>query len=125
MKLFFTIIIALSTVSLVKDETVLSFNKTTIKFPDTKEGEILKHSFEFQNTGSSPAIITDYKVSCPCTKAVYPSQPILPGEKGKVEITFDTNGKYGYQDRTVELYYNSKKSPLKLRFKVYVYNVEE
>lgn len=126
MKLFFAIIIAMSTASPAKDGAVFSFlNKTTFKFPDTQEGKQLSHIFKFKNTGNSPLIISDYKVACSCTKAIFSKEPILPNQESEIEITFDTNGKYGYQDRIISIYSNTVKSPVKIRIKVFIYQLEE
>ena len=122
MKLFFAIIIAMSTVSPLKGGAVFSFSgSTTFKFPDTQEGKQLKHMFKFKNTGNQPLVITDYKVACSCTKVIFSKKPILPGQESSIELDFDTNGKYGYQNRVVSIFSNAKNSPVKLRFKVYVY----
>lgn len=106
----------------LKDGAVFSFvGKTTYKFEDAKEGELLSYVFKFKNTGSRPLIISDYKVACSCTKAIYSKAPVLPGKEGEIEIKFDTNGKYGYQDRVVSIYSNGLNDPVKLRIKVFVY----
>ncbi|MFN3917931.1 MAG: DUF1573 domain-containing protein [Flavobacteriales bacterium] len=100
----------------------LFFEEKLHKFPDTKEGELLTYDFKFINKGEAPLIITNYKAACSCTKAEFSQEPILPGASGIVKVTFDTKGKIAYQDRTVELFSNSKKSPTKIRFKVMVVN---
>jgi hypothetical protein len=100
----------------------LFFEEKLHKFPDTKEGELLVYEYKFVNKGNAPLIITHYNVACSCTKAEFPKEPISPGASGVVKVTFDTKGKIAYQDRTVELFSNSKKSPIKLRFKVMVLN---
>jgi len=123
MKLFLAIIIVMNTASPFKGGAVFSFlDKTVFKFPDTKEGEQLTHTFKFKNTGDSPLIISDYNVACTCTKAIYSKFPILPNAESEIEIEFDTNGKYGYQDRVISIYSNANKYPIKLRIKVFVYN---
>jgi hypothetical protein len=122
MKLFvFAIIIAIGTASPSLDGAVFSFvGKTMFMFADVKEGEQLSHSFEFTNTGNEPLIISGYKVACSCTKAIFSEAPILPGKKSEIKITFDTNGKYGFQDRIIKVYSNANKSSIKLRIKVFV-----
>ena len=125
MKLLLAIIL-LTTALPVKGEAVFSFlGRTTFKFPDTKQGKQLSHTFKFKNTGNAPLVISSFKVKCSCTKAVFTKQPIMPNQQSEITITFDTNGKYGYQDRIIYIYSNAKKSPIKLRIKVYVYNVDE
>jgi hypothetical protein len=71
---------------------------------------------------NAPLVITEAKVACPCTVVEYPKEPIAPGRKGNIHVTFDTKGKIGYQDRIIEIYSNAKKNPVKLRFKVDVKN---
>lgn len=116
----------MNTVSPVKDGAVFSFlDKTVFKFPDTLEGEQLSHVFKFKNTGTEPLIISDFKVACSCTKAIFSKEPILPNQNGQIEITFDTNGKYGYQDRIISIYSNATKNPFKLRIKVFVYSEKD
>ncbi len=102
-----------------------SFDKTVHKFPDVKEGIVLEHFFVVKNTGQVPLIFSDYKVACACTKVELPTQPILPGEEYKLRVTFDTKGKYYFQDRVISLIANTKKEEHKLRIKVNVIPVNE
>lgn len=102
-----------------------SLTENVFKFPKTKEGIVLEHVFIVTNTGTAPLIINDYSVECKCTKVVLPKEPILPGKKGEIKITFDTEGKYYQQDRIILLSTNTKKKVHKLRFKVFVIPKEE
>jgi len=90
------------------------------KFPKTKQGVLLEHEFKITNTGDAPLIISDYRVSCKCTKAYLPDAPILPGASFNLKVTFDTEGKYDFQDRTIFLNTNTKKKTHSVRFKVRV-----
>lgn len=99
-----------------------SFSKKIHKFDPTPEGQSLSCSFEFTNTGNVPLIITNYEVECTCTKATYPTQPILPGEKGTVHVTFDTKGKIGWQYRKVRLIANTKAGFDEVEFRVKIKN---
>lgn len=100
------------------------FETKNKKFPKTPEGVLLEHNYQFENVGDSPLIISNIKlgIDCPCTKFEYPKTPIKPGEKGTIKVSFDTKGKIGYQDRTLEIYSNAKKSPTTIRFRVMVDN---
>jgi len=80
------------------------------------------YTYEFTNSGNQPLVISDIKVECPCTKFEFPKEPIRPGEKGQIKMSFDTKGKIGFQDRTLDVYSNAKKNPVKLRFKIMVDN---
>jgi hypothetical protein len=104
----------------------ISFDNKTIKFNKVKAGEILHFDFFFENTGTNePLIISDIKVTCPCTQFEYPKEPIFPGEKKQIKVTFDTKGKIGYQDRTLEVFTNVSNNPFTLRFKGMVDNKEK
>ncbi|MDX1651169.1 MAG: DUF1573 domain-containing protein [Brumimicrobium sp.] len=126
MKIYFaTIFIILNSAFGLCQTAEFNFKgKTTVKWDKTKEGELLSHYFIYQNTGSVPLIIEDAKVACPCTKVIFPKNPTLPGATDSILVTFDTAGKYYYQDRTIQLIANTGKSE-KLRFKVYVIPKEE
>ena len=86
-------------------------------FGFVKRGEIIKNDYEICNTGTSPLIITDTEISCSCTTVDFPKQPILPGQKSKITLIFNTTTVYGRQDRIVYLNSNDPKSPHKLRYK--------
>jgi hypothetical protein len=106
-------------------EAEFSLTESLFKFPKTKEGVVLEHTFVFTNTGSVPLIITDYSVECKCTKVILPKEPISPGKKGEIKISFDTEGKFYQQDRIILLSTNTKKKVHKLRFKVFVIPKED
>lgn len=97
-----------------------SVDKGTFSFPDTEQGVIVKHAFKVTNKGEAPLILKDFKVTCSCTSVELPSVPILPGETTDVVVTFDTKGKYYYQDRVIYIEDNTKKGIHKLRIKINV-----
>ena len=126
MRLFYAIIIiALNSALGFGQVAEFSIDKAVFKFPEAKQGEVLEHVYVITNTGDIPLVISDYKVSCSCTKAVLPTRPILPGESFDLLVTFDTNGKYYFQDRIIYLTTNTKKGTHKVRFKVNVIPNEE
>ena len=94
--------------------------KPTHKFPKTYEGVVLEHTFRIENRGTAPLILSDYSVACTCTKAILPTKPIPPGGSFDLKITFDTKGKYYFQDRLIKLRTNTKSGEEELRFKVNV-----
>ncbi|MBN4072759.1 DUF1573 domain-containing protein [Crocinitomix catalasitica] len=117
MRLFFAIIIALNSAFILTNGAEFSFLDDTVKFDNTKEGEVLFHKFEFTNSGDEPLIISGYEVACSCTTISFPKEPIAPGRSGTIKLTFDTNGKYGFQRRKIKILSNVKKEVI-LTFKV-------
>jgi hypothetical protein len=120
MKLLMAFSIIFSSATGFSQSAELSFSEKQFQFPDVKAGAALQHDFYFTNTGDAPLVFTNYKVACSCTKVIFPKKPVLPNEKSKLTITFDTNGKLYWQNRIIELYSNAKGSPHKIRIKVYV-----
>jgi len=121
MRLFYAIIIiALNSALGFGQEAEFSIEKSVHKFPKAYEGQLLEHYYVLTNTGNVPLVLSDYKVACSCTKVYLPEHPIAPGETYKLKVTFDTNGKYYFQDRVIYLKANTKKKTHTLRFKVKV-----
>src|SRR5215203_2440748 len=72
-------------------------NLTTIQWLDSvksvgkiKNGEKVQISFRFKNTGTKQLVITSVIVSCGCTVADKPDQPIAPGEEGTIKAEFNS-----------------------------------
>lgn len=65
--------------------------------------EVVSYSFEFVNSGSQPLIISSAKGSCGCTVPEWPKVPIAPKEKGFIDVTFNSKGKKGKQNKKVTL----------------------
>lgn len=96
----------------------------TYKFPKTEEGPVIQHTFIVKNTGKKPLVITEAKVSCPCTVVLHPDT-IQPGATDSISVSFDTKGKYDFQDRKILLFTNTKKKVEQLRFKVFIIPKED
>jgi hypothetical protein len=57
----------------------------------TKDSDSGLRTFEFTNTGDAPLIIKDVKSSCGCTVPTKPTEPILPGKTGKIDVKYNMN----------------------------------
>jgi hypothetical protein len=52
-------------------------------------------TFEFVNTGTAPLVVNKVGTSCGCTASDYTKEPILPGQKGEVKLTYHTTNRVG------------------------------
>ena len=68
----------------------------------------VSHEFEFVNTGDEPLIIISARANCGCTVPKYPKHPIRPGEKGKIQVTYNTAGRPGEFHKEVRIKTNVK-----------------
>src|SRR5471030_1586129 len=86
---------------------VMKFEKGTHDFGKIKTGEKVTFDFKFTNTGKSPLIITDALASCGCTKPIWPTTPIKPGESGNIRVVFNSAAKMGLQDKQITIKANT------------------
>jgi hypothetical protein len=54
----------------------------------TKKGDNGIRSFEFTNTGDAPLIIINVLSTCNCTVPTKPTEPIMPGKTGKIDVKY-------------------------------------
>ena len=50
--------------------------------------------FNFTNVGSLPLVINQAIASCGCTVPSYTKQPIAPGQKGTITVTYNGKGMF-------------------------------
>lgn len=101
---------------------------TTIQWIDSvqnygriTEGQQLEVSFRFRNTGNKPLIIKSVQPACGCTAAAPPDKPILPGEEGVINATFNSQGRIGTNSKDIMVKANTMGSEdHKLHFDVEV-----
>jgi hypothetical protein len=48
-------------------------------------------TLEFTNTGDAPLIITNVISTCGCTVPTKPTEPIMPGKTGKIDVKYNMN----------------------------------
>jgi len=85
----------------------LTFEKLRHNFGEITQGESVSHQFTFTNTGEGDLIINNAKGSCGCTVPKWPKKPLVPGEEGEIQVTFNSNGREGKQKKTVTLVTNA------------------
>lgn len=86
---------------------IFEFEESVQSFGEISQGEIVSKKYTFTNIGKSDLLIADAKGSCGCTVPNYPKKPIRPGEKGHVEVVFDSNNKQGKIHKTITLIANT------------------
>jgi hypothetical protein len=64
----------------------------------------VKYDFYLPNEGNAPMIIDSIVPECGCTTPQMDIMKILPGEKGKLEVSFDPFGKKGISEKYVTIF---------------------
>ncbi len=88
----------------------LVFEKEMYNFGDIKEGDVIGKYIHFRNDGNSPLVLNKVIASCGCIGVKYPEKPVRPGETGKLEVIFDTNGFHGRQVKFLKIFSNDSSS---------------
>ena len=120
--ILFILVLLIAGTSLAQQETPpkgkgeMKFEKTRHDFgvfaPDTA---ILTYDFIFTNVGKEPIIIHQASASCGCTVPEYTLEPIMPGCKGKISVTYNGKGrKPGVFRKSITVHNNGKQTPVRL-----------
>ncbi|MBR2101137.1 MAG: DUF1573 domain-containing protein [Prevotella sp.] len=72
-------------------EASIEFEKTTLDFGTVSPSqEVVNGTFVFTNVGKSPLVVNQVLPTCGCTVATFTREPVAPGQKGKIEVTYNT-----------------------------------
>ncbi|MGI4835786.1 MAG: DUF1573 domain-containing protein [Janthinobacterium lividum] len=87
---------------------VLTFAETQYDFGDIRPDSVVRHTFNFTNTGKTPLLIADATASCGCTTPSWTKEAIAPGAKGQLQVQFDSRGKQGLISKQVSVRANTQ-----------------
>ena len=83
------------------------FEQTLHNFGDIHQGDVVTYVFKFKNTGKAPLVLSNVLVTCGCTAPEWPKEPILPGKKGEIKVSFNSAGKMGAQNKVITVQSNA------------------
>lgn len=64
----------------------------------------VSHTFTAENVSKEPLVILDVVTSCGCTVPEFSKQPVLPGAKTQITVTFDPTNRPGAFDKELWVY---------------------
>lgn len=93
----------------------LDFDETSHNFGTINEnaGKVT-HEFIFTNNGNAPLILTNVRAGCGCTTPEWNRQPVAPGEKGTIKISFDPRNRPGSFIKSITVNSNAENAVLSL-----------
>ena len=94
----------------------LEIDKTVHNFGDIqlKSGPV-SCTFTITNTSDKPAVIYNVVSTCGCTDVQWTREPLMPGKKGKISVTYSNDeGPYPF-DKTLTVYISDTKKPVLLK----------
>lgn len=95
----------------------------TIDYGTVSKDDNGSRTFIFTNTGDEPLIITNVISTCGCTVPSKPTEPIMPGKTGKIEVKYNMSPGPIRKSMTVEsnaINYEGGKVPIKIKGTVIV-----
>jgi CRISPR/Cas system-associated protein Cas5 (RAMP superfamily) len=96
---------------------VITFENVEYDFGKITQGEVVSVDFHFRNTGKTNLIISGASGSCGCTVPKWPKEPIAPNKTGVIQVVFDSEGKRGYQEKTITVATNCEPATILLKIK--------
>lgn len=102
------LLVSLFSISIYAQEASakIEFKDDTVDYGKIENGSNGVRTFTFKNTGNAPLVITNVKSSCGCTVPKKPTAPIAPGEKGEIEVKYDTK-RTGFIRKTITVTSNA------------------
>lgn len=108
--LVFSLFLALNTQA-QKTGPAIKFTSQVVDYGEIERGSDGIRVFEFVNSGDQPLVISKVYSSCGCTIPKKPEAPIAPGEKGEIQVKYDTN-RVGPIRKTITVNSNAESTPI-------------
>ena len=89
----------------------IEFTSQVVDYGEIERGSDGIRRFEFTNTGNQPLVISKVYSSCGCTIPKKPEAPIAPGDKGEIQVKYDTN-RVGPIRKTITVNSNATSTPI-------------
>jgi hypothetical protein len=91
-KIIFCAVILISAVGFSQAKIEFKAKDNTIDYGTvSKESDSGLRTFEFTNTGDAPLIISNVQSTCGCTVPTKPTEPIMPGKTGQIDVKYNMN----------------------------------
>lgn len=93
----------------------IAFEKVQHNYGTFKEElGVQTYSFNFKNEGSVPLILNNVQASCGCTTPEWTRQPVAPGAKGMIKVSYDPKNRPGVFNKTIRVSSNAENADVVL-----------
>ncbi len=109
-KTLLTVLMLVCSIAFASAQAEIKFDKLTHDFGNFSESTpVVSCTFVFTNTGDKPLVINQAVASCGCTVPEYTKDPVKPGEKGEIKVTYNGTGKFpGHFKKSITVRTNGK-----------------
>lgn len=92
---------------MAQENNSLEWQETLYHLGEIEEdGGVVTHTFCFVNHLSHAVAISSVHSSCGCTTADYSKEPVPPGQRGFVEVSYNPAGRPGGFNRTIRVHFS-------------------
>ena len=121
MKILFTALLAFSPIIASTASGQLKWDNTFVEVNASPEDVDARLHFPFVNAGKYPVNFTAVVPACGCTTAHLDKTSYAPGQRGEIAATFNVAGRFGVQEKSIQVRADDKSEPEKtLRFRVHI-----
>lgn len=118
-KILLTAVMLIAGISLAtaqEQQAQIKFDKVLHNFEVFSESDPVQEcTFNFTNVGTAPLVINQAVASCGCTVPAYTKEPVLPGKKGEIKVTYNGKGKFpGHFKKSITVRTNGKPEMVRL-----------
>jgi hypothetical protein len=108
--ILFTMLLICGMTAMAQQPAEIKFDTLTHNFGKFSEKEpVVNCTFTFTNVGEQNLVINQAIASCGCTVPEYTKDPIKPGEKGQIKVTYNGTGKFpGHFKKSITVRTNGK-----------------
>src|ERR1035437_2226986 len=93
----------------------IAFEKLQHNFGTFKEElGVQSVAFNFKNDGTVPLILNNVQASCGCTTPEWTREPIAPGAKGVIKVSYDARNRPGVFNKTIRVSSNAENADVVL-----------
>jgi len=86
----------------------MTFEKKSHDFGDVIQGQKVRYTFVYKNTGTDTLRIDNVISSCGCTVPEQYERKVAPGASGKILVEFNSENKMGVTNKTLTILSNAK-----------------
>ena len=81
----------------------IKFENKIHDFGTLTHGQVVECNFIYKNIGGKPLKVLSVEADCGCTVPKYEKKYIKKGHEGKINITFDSEGFFNNQYKTIKV----------------------
>ncbi len=92
------------------------FDEMVHDFGAFKEADgVQTTTFTFTNSGTEPLVLSNVRASCGCTTPKWTREPVAPGAKGSIEVSYNPKNRPGSFNKSVTITSNAENPTVVLR----------